>query len=67
MSDVTALSGISGQPFDSAFLSALLLLYLVLLLLSLIFLLMVHSPDFFSQNIFHYFIRDRLFCMAVVE
>ena len=52
MSDVSLLSGISGLSFDSPFLSPLLF-FSALSFCSfclVIFLLMVHSPDFFPEN-----------------
>ena len=65
MSDVTLLSGISGLSFDSPFLSSLLLFFCLVLLL---FLLMVHSPDFFSlQKTQIFFGKVRLFCISLVE
>ena len=71
MSDVLLLSGISGLSFDSPFLSPLLLFFSALSSCSfcfVIFLLMVHSPDIFSEKTLKYFsLRVRLFCMALVE
>ena len=57
MSDVPLLSGIPGLSFDSPFLSPLLFFFLFFLpsplALSVLafFLLMVHSPDFFSRKL----------------
>ena len=66
MSDVIPLSGILELSFDSSFLSPLLLFCLVLLLV--IFLLMVHSPDFPPRKLPD-IIREELesFCMVLVE
>ena len=58
MSDVSLLSGISGLPFDSLFLSPLLFFPLSSRFCSfclVIFLLMVHSPAFFSPENFQIF------------
>ena len=57
MSDVTLLSGISGLAFDSPFLSPLFFFLPSPFALSVLsfFLLMVHSPDFFPENISNIF------------
>ena len=56
-------SGLSFWDLLSCFFCLVLLLFLLV-----IFLLMVHSPDFFSPENSKYFsLRVRLFCMALVE
>ena len=69
MSDVTLLSGISGLPFDSTFLSPLLFFLPSPLALFVLFffLLIVCSPDFFPRKLRYFSLRVRLFCMALVE
>ena len=66
MSDISLLSGISGLSFDSPFLSPVLFFLPNPFALScfVIFLMMVHSPDFFPG---YFLLRVRLFCMALVE
>ena len=69
MSDVTLLSWISGLSFDFPFLSPHLFFLPNPLALSVLscFLLMVHSPDVFSQVNSQTFFIKRHFCMALVE
>ena len=74
MSDVPFLSGISGLPFDSPFLSPLVFLFCFCFSAQsscsfclVIFLLMVLSPDFFKNKSQIFFLRVRLFCMALGE
>ena len=61
-------SGISGLSFDSRFLSPLLFFFCCSFCV-VIFLLMVHSPDFFflQKTLKYLLLRVRLFCMALVE
>ena len=68
MSDVNLLSGTLGLSFDSPFLS-LLSFFSAKSSCSfcpVVFLLTVHSPDFFTQKILqHFSFRDRLFWMEL--
>ena len=61
------LSGISGLPSDSIFLSVLLLLCLVLLLLlSSLFLLLAQSPAYLPYISFNVFLQIGFVCIALV-
>ena len=61
MSDVNPLSGISGLSFDllSCFSACFSCSFCLV-----IFLLTVHSPDFFRRKLKHFSLSVSLFCVA---
>ena len=70
MSEISLLSGIPGLLFDSPFLSSLFLSFFLFFFSFLffsaysplvIFLLMVHSPDFFPENSQIFFVKGQAF------
>ena len=61
MFDVNPLAGISGLSFD---LLSCFSAWFSYSFCGVIFLLTVHSPDFFCRKLRHFSLRVRLFCMA---